>query len=102
MDLSRRFFIGSALSFTAFSGCRIFRLPGGSSSGVPKLKFGVVSDIHIMETIGDTGRQGDTTTFVHTLEWFRDQGVDAVMIAGDDDVQKAIAEFRSFRWLWEE
>ncbi len=83
MDLSRRFFIGSALSFTAFSGCRVFRAPGGLFSGAPKLKFGVVSDIHIMETPGDTGRQGDTKTFVHTLEWFRDQKVDAVMIAGD-------------------
>ena len=45
MDLSRRFFIGSALSFTAFSGCRVFRAPGGLFSGAPKLKFGVVSDM---------------------------------------------------------
>ena len=44
--VSRRWFIGGLASFGAFGGCRFF---AGHSlvSGVPNLKFGVVSDIHI-------------------------------------------------------
>lgn len=44
--------------------------------GEPNLVIGIVSDIHI--------RGAETTdTFVHTLEYFRSQRVDGVIIAGD-------------------
>ena len=86
MNISRRFFIGGAASFGAFGGCRFFECHDFRAGGTPNLKFGVVSDIHIK--YGDpTGKEekgwGSNATFRHTLEWFRDQGVDAVMIAGD-------------------
>ena len=57
----------------------------GIVSGKPKLKFGVVSDVHIRLGLDAKAplKSHDTTTLQHTFEWFRDQGVDAVMIAGD-------------------
>ena len=84
--ISRRFFIGGAASFGAFAGCRFFECHNFRAGGVPNLKFGVVSDIHITNVFrGDhrTEAHGGNATFRHTLEWFRDQGVDAVLIAGD-------------------
>ena len=101
MNISRRFFIGGAASFGAFGGCRFFECHDFRAGGTPNLKFGVVSDIHI-KYIDKTGKAekgwGSNATFRHTLEWFRDQGVDAVMIAGDmadngmDDHLLAVAE----------
>ena len=86
MNISRRFFIGGAASFGAFGGCRFFECHDFRAGGSPNVKFGVVSDIHITNVFrGDhrTERHGGNATFRHTLEWFRDQGVDAVLIAGD-------------------
>ncbi len=83
--VSRRWFIGGAASFGAFGGCR-FLSGGGFASGVPNLRFGVVSDIHINRRAkpgDDQMAGGNELTFVRTLEWFRDQGVDGVVVAGD-------------------
>ena len=86
---SRRWFIGGAASFGglgAFGGCRLVT-GGGHASGTPRLKFGVVSDIHIARFAkpGEQEISGaySELTFVRTLEWFRDQGVDGVIVAGD-------------------
>ena len=88
MNISRRqFFIGGAAfgALGAFSGCRFFTSGGTSAAGAPKLKFGVVSDIHILRVGADEEMSafGNNLTFKHTLEWFRSQNVDAVVIAGD-------------------
>ena len=101
MNISRRFFLGGAASFGAFGGCRFFSCHDFRAGGTPNLKFGVVSDIHI-KYVDKTGKEdkgwGSNATFRKTLEWFRDQGVDAVMIAGDmadngmDDHLEAVAE----------
>ena len=83
--ISRRFFIGGAASLGALGGCRLFR-GSGFASGAPRLKFGVVSDIHIYcraKPGDDEMTAGNELTFVRTLEWFRDQGVDGVVVAGD-------------------
>lgn len=86
MNVSRRFFIGGATAFGAFGGCKFLTAHDFRSGGKPNIRFGVVSDIHV-RYIGGPGLPengyGSTATFLHTLEWFRDQGVDAVMIAGD-------------------
>ena len=86
INVSRRWFIGGLSSFGAFGGCRMFRAPAGAfADGRPNLTFGVVSDVHVR--LGPDGVSfdawSDTATLVHTLEWFRDQGADAVMIVGD-------------------
>ena len=70
---SRRSFLAGVSAF-ALSGCVAGR--GGFLSGAPRLKFGVVSDIHITDW-------NSTEIFRKTLRWYSDQGVDAVMIVGD-------------------
>ena len=83
----RRFFIGGAAfgALGAFCGNRLFASGGTSTAGAPKLKFGVVSDIHILRVGANEEMSafGNNLTFKHTLEWFRSQNVDAVVIAGD-------------------
>ena len=89
MNITRRkFFIGGAAAtgvFGAFGGNRFFASAGFKAGGAPKLRFGVVSDIHITKVgAGEKMEEwGNNLTFRHTLEWFRSQNVDAVMIAGD-------------------
>ena len=84
MDLSRRNFIGGALSFGALAGCRAFRAPAGMFSGDgARLVLGVVSDLHIDCGRGDFRKFGDNAQFERTLRWFDSQGVDGVVVAGD-------------------
>ncbi len=108
MAVTRRFFIAGASAFGAFSGCR-FLDPSGTfdhqdappASGQPPLKFGVISDIHI-GTIADNPWQASwsTDSFRHTLEWFRDQDVDAVLIAGDMADSGLVEELRLVSETW--
>lgn len=107
MHMTRRnFLIGGAAfaSLGAFAGNR-FMLAAASANaagGKPRLRFGVLSDIHIMSVGKDGDRMSsadkNNLTFKHALEWFRGQEVDAVVIAGDmahmgmDDQLMAVAE----------
>jgi len=72
--ISRLRFLSGLASCAAAGGCR--GLAGSASFGRPDVRFGVVSDIHLRNP-------GDEETFLRALEYFRDRGVDAVMIAGD-------------------
>ena len=87
--VTRRFFIGSlaaAGGYGAFGGNRFLLAAAGFKAGTkPNVRFGVVSDIHIRCSAGGDPKQTyrDNSTFRHTLEWFRSQNVDAVVIAGD-------------------
>ena len=103
MNISRRnFFIGGISgALGAFGGNRFFLAAGLKADDKPKLRFGVVSDIHIRHVGADEkmdGKNYNNLTFKHTLEWFRDQNVDVVMIAGDmaenglDEHVKAVAQ----------
>ena len=102
MDISRRFFIGGAASFGAFGGCRFFECHDFRTGGSPNLRFGVVSDIHITHVGGDEEMSGwgNALTFRHALEWFRDQGVDAVVIAGDMADNGVIAQLEAVAETW--
>jgi predicted phosphodiesterase len=100
MDLSRRFFIAGAASFGAFGGNRFLRAASGISRGTPKLTFGVVSDIHFTRKIGTPEYEKDSATFRHTLAWFRDQGVDGVMIAGDMADKGTVDELMGVAHAW--
>lgn len=83
--LSRRAFIGGAISLGAWACCgRAFAAPSGLLSGVgARLTLGVISDIHVDVGRGDFKKFGDATQFVKTLRWFDAQGVDGVVVAGD-------------------
>ena len=73
LSYSRRGFIASALAAGAgFGGCRSFGLFGER----PNISFGVISDIHITTP-------ESTAAFRRALVYFRDRGVDAVVVSGD-------------------
>jgi hypothetical protein len=101
MNVSRRFFIGGAFgALGSMGGCRL--LTGCACGGRPRLRFGVVSDVHVR--LSNDGRgiyaPNDCTTLVHTLEWFRDQGVDGVMIAGDIADHGMVGEMEAIAKAW--
>jgi len=89
MDISRRWFIGGAAAFGAcgaLAGNRLFASSAFKAGGRPNLTFGVISDLHLTHTPkkgeGIAG-VGNDLTVRRALEWFRDQGVDAVVMPGD-------------------
>ena len=76
--LTRRFFLGgfSAVSgAAALGGCSALPILS-AVAGAPRLKLGVLSDVHIKNP-------GDEDTFRKTLEFFRERRVDGVLLAGD-------------------
>ena len=101
----RRFFIGGAAAagaFGAFGGSRFFCSAGFKAGGAPKLRFGVVSDIHITK-VGEGEKMeswGNNLTFKHTLEWFRSQNVDAVVIAGDMADNGMVEQMEAVAQAW--
>ena len=103
MNISRRFFIGGAASFGALAGCRAFNAPVGKFGiGPARLKFGVVSDIHVAEGEGDFKKFGDNRNFVGALEYFRAQGVDGVVVAGDMADNGMINQLKKVAEAWYE
>jgi len=71
--LGRRSFIASALAAGAgLAGCRPFGLFGER----PNITFGVISDLHVTTP-------ESTSAFRRALAYFRDRGVDAVVVSGD-------------------
>jgi len=85
-NMTRRFFIGGLTSALAIGPRRIFAVaPGAMAGGKPALSFGLLSDIHIALAAGGKSLHPTYTTevLVKAFEWFRDNGADAVVIAGD-------------------
>jgi len=72
MRTTRRGFIGGLTAGAFCSGCRALRL----FEGRPLLSFGVVSDLHV--TTAES-----TWMFRRALSYFRENGVNAVVVAGD-------------------
>ena len=96
--VSRRWFIGGA---AALGGCRFLGV-GGASGDRPNLTFGVVSDVHVR--LSDDGRTlspgYDTDTLKKTFAWYRDCGVDAVVIAGDMADSGLLGELKAVADAW--
>lgn len=92
---TRRFFIGGAAALGAFGGCRFLRTEARfRAGGAPRLRFGVVSDVHI--------RWGENIdTFRRALEYFRDRGADAVMICGDITDFGVVGDLEAIARAWE-
>ena len=68
MEFSRRGFIGGAAAFFV-AGCR----SGGWLAGTPRLRFGVVSDIHLTTPASCAMTE-------RAFRYFRARGADAVMM----------------------
>ena len=86
MFTTRRFFIGGFASAFALGPRRMFAsAPGAFAGGKPALAFGVLSDVHVALAPGGKklNARYNTETLTKAFEWFRDNGADAVVIAGD-------------------
>ena len=93
IEVSRRGFVGGALAFGTIGGVRgVPALPSA-----PNLRFGVVSDVHVREATGKYG----TETLFKAFAWFRDQGVDGVVIAGDMADYGLVAQLQCVADAWE-
>lgn len=68
------------------------------------MKFGVVSDVHVryLSSPGspDWDGYGSTDTLQKTFAWFRDQNVDAVLIAGDMADCGVISQLEAVATAW--
>ena len=90
MKKTRKEFLQQAASIGLFSAigraCRpATAIAATTATPPPQLTMGVISDVHVcMADDGHTFvKNHDCATLLNTLTWYRDQGVDAVMIAGD-------------------
>ncbi len=98
--VSRRIFLGGLFGSVALTGCRMAGITD-STLHVPNLRLGLLADIHICAEDGDFNKFGDTQTFEHALEWFREQRVDGVVIAGDMADNGMVAQLKKVGEAWE-
>ena len=90
--VSRRSFLAGAAAFS-LAGCADLRFR--SAGGRPNLKFGVLSDIHITDW-------ASTEVFRKALRYYRDAGVDAVLIAGDLADHGILPQLENVGRAWDE
>ena len=95
--MNRREFLGGAFAAGGF-----WTTHGAFAEGTPvRLRFGVVSDIHVREGgPRDHATGGDTYYFSKALEYFKAQKVDAVLIAGDIADRGRESEMMSVAKAW--
>ena len=79
MKITRRSFVEGMACLAAG---RAFAVPAGAfSAGKPELVFGAVSDIHLLHP--KFGWKVGTKMWEMALNWYNEQKVDAVLVAGD-------------------
>jgi predicted MPP superfamily phosphohydrolase len=106
VDMTRRFFIGGACAFGAFGAMRWSEAFAAVAKGkAPNLVLGILSDLHVTFPGGKdeirTG-WGNEDAFRHALEWYREQGVDAVVITGDLAEFGMVNQIKAVADVWEE
>lgn len=103
--MQRRDFIKSAGAFSAWAGLfygRAFAVPHATcSNGKPNLTIGMISDIHVRGVIKNgKWKYAYHDFFRKALEWYRDQGVDAVSVSGDLTEYGFIKEMEKVGETW--
>ena len=87
-------FLGAGGAFALLNGGCAFRAPAGLfGGGAAKVRFGVISDVHIREP-------GDERHLLGALRFFRERGADGVMVAGDIADQGRISQLKIFADAW--
>jgi len=97
--INRRHFLGAMASFGAFGAVRpLFAAPAGR----PNLTLGVLSDIHLSIAKGKDGTFSfpGEEMFRKALGWFRDQGVDGVLVSGDMADRGTVEELEAVARAW--
>ena len=106
MNVNRRDFIGgtlASLGFSALPGGLIFAAPPGwKHGGRPNLVFGVVSDTHLRTANkgNGIGANWPVKYFAAALEYFKAQGVDAVVHCGDFAHRGQVREMEFHARAW--
>lgn len=105
--MNRREFLGRSISFAGLTTCcpgLVFAAPHGKFiKGKPNLVFGVVSDIHVRALNSAEpleSRTYFTGPFRAALELFRDEGADAVVVAGDMANSGVVDELKAVADTW--
>lgn len=99
--VTRRLFLGGLFGSVVVTGCRLSNVPSATAFRAPNLRLGLLADIHVCAEDGDFNKFGDTRTFEHALAWFREQGVDGVVIAGDMADNGMIAQLKKVGEAWD-
>ena len=73
---NRRNFLKGMAGCGMLAGMGWLKIAGAATESGARMRMGVLSDVHLRDA-------GDDTTFIKALEYFRDHGADAVLIAGD-------------------
>ena len=101
MRSSRRSFLTGMVCTVGFPGCR-FPFGTDAWASVPRLRFGVVSDIHLTRETGEPGDRQDQAPLLRAFGYFRDRRADAVVLAGDMADSGLVAELQSVANVWEQ
>ena len=91
ISVSRRGFVGGAL---AFGTCGAFGAVRHAVGEEPRLRFGVMSDVHI------GGKPDAVARAEKVLRWFAAKNVDAVLCPGDIAHSGHIRELEAFADVW--
>lgn len=93
--MNRREFIGLGSASLAFAGCG--SLPALVGGGEPRLRLGVMSDIHLTWHVDEPGSY---ERIEKVLKYYRDRNVDGVVIAGDIADWGFAGQLVEFAELW--
>ena len=99
MLFNRRQFLGAMASFGAFGAARpLFAAPAGR----PNLVLGILSDIHLSISKGKDGTLSfaGEEMFTKALKWYRDCGVDGVLVCGDMADRGTVEELEAVARAW--
>ena len=102
MTMTRRDFLCGAAAF-GLGGWRLFAAPSGwKHGGTPNLVFGVVSDTHLRTANkgNGIGANWPDKYFAAALEYFKAQGVDAVVHCGDFAHRGQVREMEFHAEAW--
>ena len=88
MNITRSRFLKGGLAATMLSAV-------AHGAGRPKLRFGFISDIHVGRSLASAER-----VYKPALEWFREQGVDAVVCTGDLATSGLLSELKHVSDVW--
>ena len=97
--INRRQFLGAMASFGAFGAARpLFAAPAGR----PNLTLGILSDIHLSISKGKDGTFSfpGEEMFTKALKWYRDCGVDGVLVCGDMADRGTVEELEAVARAW--
>ena len=98
--ITRRFFIGGLAAAGATAPFPVLHASPAVRRGRPKLRFGAFTDVHLAFAGTRFVQYFDPPVICHALEWFRGQGVDAVLCGGDIADRSQVDEMQAFADAW--